>query len=101
MRPRNTDDGYGTANSFVKWHSPRSANASMNRFAARGHVVLELLHLLRREQQIEDLAVLGVAGRVDTEGDQRPYVAQVHDAFGREALVVLQRALGGVAAGRP
>ena len=29
MRPRNTDDGNGSANSLVKWHSPRSTNWSM------------------------------------------------------------------------
>ena len=56
-----------------------------------GDVVLLRLHAFRREQRIEDLAVLHVQRRIDAQRDERANVAEVHEPLGREAGRVAQR----------
>ncbi len=55
------------------------------------HLGLDLAHLLRREERVEQPAVLGVVGRVDGERDERHLVADLDDIFRREDLGMLER----------
>ncbi len=65
---------------------------------AFGDVALDGVHLLRREDRIEDLAVLEVARRVDAQRDERPHVAELEEPFGGEDLAVLEGRLHRLAA---
>ena len=58
-----------------------------------GDVVLDGVHLAGREDRVEDLAVLEVAGRVDAERDERAHVAELEEALRREHLGVLEGGL--------
>ena len=61
----------------------------------RGHVVFNGIHLLRRKEGIEDLAVLEVLGRVDTERNERAHVAQLHEVPRGVALGIAQHLVDG------
>ena len=61
----------------------------MNRFAGRD-VLLNGVHALGGEERVEQFAVAEVVGRIDAQGDERPDVAELHDALGREELGVAE-----------
>ena len=68
---RNTCDGNGVENRWTKSISGSSMKPSISSFDQRTDLVLPLAHPLRREQRVEDLAVLPVIRRVDLERDER------------------------------
>ena len=93
ISPRNTADGNFSANSCVKWHSPRASNWSM-KWLTRAVTSSSIASIWRgREDRVEDLAVLEVAGRVDAQRDERAHVAELEEPLRREHLGVLERGL--------
>ena len=58
-----------------------------------GDVTFDGVHLLGREDRVEDLAVLEVLRWVDAQRDERPHVPEVEEPLRREHLVVLERGL--------
>ena len=74
---RNTCDGNGVENRAEKSISSSSTNPSMRSLTSWLGRLLEQLHPLRREQRVEELAVLPVVRRVDLQRDQRPLRLQV------------------------
>ena len=68
---RNTCDGNGVENCAEKSISSSSTNAVDEVVHQPGDRVLQRPHPLRREQGVEDLAVLPVVRRIDLERDQR------------------------------
>ena len=91
---RKTVHGSGTANSSWKSHSPRSAKPVDHLVHQLGDGRFARGHLARREQRVEDAAVLRVLGRVDLQRDQRPHVAEVDGIHvRREHVGALERHL--------
>ena len=71
----------------------------MKRLRARRDVVFNGVHALRGEQRVEQLAVAEVGGWVDAQGDERPDVAELHDALRREDLRVAEHLVDRAAVG--
>ena len=89
---RNTVHGSGIANASEYSTSPRVDERVDQLVGELAHLVLELVDLARREQGVEQLAVLQVVGRVDLQRDERTVVAEMDRVHvGREDLGVAQR----------